>query len=48
MCRKDADKLHALRRIKKYLTVKKAKLLDNALINSHFSYASLIWNFAGK
>ena len=32
--RKAAYKLHALRRIRKYLAVEKPKLLDNAFINS--------------
>ena len=41
-------KLHALRRIKKYLTVKKAKLLYNAFINSQFNYASVVWMFCRK
>ena len=52
LCRKAAYKLHALRRIRKYLTVEKAKLLAkllaNAFINSQFTYAPLIWMFAGK
>ena len=48
LCRKAAYKLHALHRIRKYLTVEKAKLLANAFINSPFSYAPLIWMFAGK
>ena len=48
LCRKAAYKLHALRRIRKYLTVEKAKLLANAFINSQFTYASLIYMFAGK
>ena len=48
LCIKAAYKLHALRRIRKYLTVKKAKLLANAFINSQFTYALLIWMFAGK
>ena len=48
LCRKAAYKLHALRRIRKYLTVKKAKLLANAFINSQFIYVPLIWMFAGK
>ena len=48
LCRKAAYKLHALRRIRKYLTVKKTKFLDNAFISSHLSYAPLIWNFAAK
>ena len=37
-----------MRRIRKYLTVEKAKLLANAFINSQFTYAPLIWMFAGK
>ena len=48
LCRKAAYKLHALRRIRKHLTVEKAKLLANAFINSQFTYAPLIWMFAGK
>ena len=48
LCRKAAYKLHALRRIRKYLTVEKAKLLANAFINSQFTYAPLIWMFTGK
>ena len=47
LCRKAAYKLHAFRRIR-YLTVEKAKLLANAFINSQFTYAPLIWMFAGK
>ena len=48
LCRKAVYKLHALRRIRKYLAVEKAKLLANAVINSQFTYAPLIWMFAGK
>ena len=48
LCRKVVYKLHALRRIRKYLTAEKAKLLANAFINSQFTYAPLIWMFAGK
>ena len=40
--------LHALQRIKRYLSVDKAKLLANAFIDSQFKYAPLIWMFAGK
>ena len=46
--RKAAYKLHALRRIRKYPTVEKAKLLGNTFINSQFTYAPLIRVFAGK
>ena len=38
-------KLHALRQIRKYLTIDKAKLLGKAFINSHFNYAPLICMF---
>ena len=48
LCRKAAYKLHALCRIRKYLTIEKAKLLAYAFINSQFTYAPLIWMFAGK
>ena len=48
LCRKAAYKLHALRRIRKYLAVEKAKLLANAFFNSQFTYAPLIWMIAGK
>ena len=37
--------IHALRRIRKYLTLKKAKLLYNAFINIQFNYASVVWMF---
>ena len=37
--------LHALRRMRKYLAVEKAKLLGNAFINSQFNSAPLIWMF---
>ena len=39
--------LHALRRIRKYLTAEKANLLAKAFSNSQFSCAPLIWMFSG-
>ena len=42
ICRRTSYKLHTLRRIRKYLTADKAKLLANAFINSQFNYAPLI------
>ena len=36
-------KLHELRSIRKYLTLKKAKLLYNASVNSKFKYVLVIW-----
>ena len=40
LCRTANYKLHALRRIRKYLSLEKAKLLCNAFINSQFNYAA--------
>ena len=48
LCGRANLKLHALRRIRKYLTTVKAKLLYNAFINSQFNYASIIWMFCHK
>ena len=41
-------KLHALRRIRKYLSLEKAKLLYNEFINSQFNYAPLVRMFSRK
>ena len=48
LLRRASFKLHALRRIRKYLTAVKAKLFYNAFINSQFNYASIIWMFFHK
>ena len=48
LCSTANYKLHALRRIRKYLTAEKTKLLYNAFINSQFNYASVIWMFCRK
>ena len=48
LCRTAQYKLHILRRIRKYLTLDKAKLLSNAFIDSQFNYAPLIWMFCHK
>ena len=49
LLRRASFKIHALRRIRKYLTAVKAKLLlYNAFINSQFNYASIIWMFCHK
>ena len=41
-------KLHALRQIRKYLSLEKAKTLGIAFIASPFNYARLIWMFCRK
>ena len=48
LCSTANYKLHALRWIRKYLTVEKTKLLYNAFVNSQFNYASVIWMFCRK
>ena len=42
LCRKAQYKLHALRRIRKFLTSEKAKILGNAFIDSQFNCAPLL------
>ena len=39
LCRRASFKLHELRRVRKYLTTDKAKLLYNTFLNSQFNYA---------
>ena len=48
LCRRASFKLHALRKIRKHLTIDKTKLLYNAFINNRFNYASLVWMFCHK
>ena len=48
LCQRANHKLHALRRIRKYLTLEKSKLLYNNFINNQFNYASIIWMFCHK
>ena len=38
LCRRASYRLHTLRRLRKYLTVEKAKLLVNTFINSQFMH----------
>ena len=48
LVRKAQYKLHALRCIRKFLTIEKAKILGNAFIDGQFNYAPLIWMFCRK
>ena len=48
LCRTANYKLHALRRIRQYLSLERAKLLCNASINSKFNYTLLVGYFAEK
>ena len=47
-CQTASCKLHALRRIRKDLTLEKARVLGNAFVDSQFNYAPLIWMFCKK
>ena len=48
LCRKAQYKLHELRRIRKFLTIEKAKILGNAFIDGQFNYACYYGCFVGK
>ena len=48
LVRKAHYEVHALWHIRKFLTIEKAKILDNAFIDSHFNHAPLIWMFCWK
>ena len=48
LCKTARFKLHALRRIRKFLTLEQAKLLANSFVNTQFRYARLIWMFTSK
>ena len=48
LCQTASCKLHAPRRIRKYLTLEKARVMGNALVDSQFNYAPLIWMFYKK
>ena len=39
LCKTARSKLHALRRIRKFLTLEQAKLLANSFVNAQFGYA---------
>ena len=46
--RKAQYKLHVLRRIRRFLTIKNGKILGNVFIDSQFNYAPLLWIFCRK
>ena len=48
LCKTARFKLHALRRIRKLVTLEQAKLLANSFVNTQFGYAPLIWMFTSK
>ena len=48
LCKTATFKLHALRRIRKCLTLEQEKLLANSFVNTQFGYAPQIWMFTSK
>ena len=48
LCKTARSKLHALRRIRTFLTLEQAKLLASSFVNTKFWYAPIIWMFASK
>ena len=48
LCQTASYKLHALRRIRKYLTLEKTGVLRNAFMDSQFNYGPLIWMFCKR
>ena len=47
-CKTARFRLHALRRIRKFLKLEQAKLLVNSFVNTQFGYVPLIWMFTSK
>ena len=48
LCQTASYKLHALRQIRTFLTLEKARVLGNSFVDSQFNYAPLIWIFCKK
>ena len=48
LCKKATQKLHALKRIVQYMSIKQKKLVMNTFIKSQFSYSPLTWMFHSR
>ena len=48
LCKTARFKLHASRRIRKFLRLEPSNLLANSFINTQYGYAPLIWMFTSK
>ena len=48
LCRNVQYELHALRHIRMFLSIEKAKILGNAFTDSQFNFAPLLWMFCRK
>ena len=48
LCKKASQKIHALSRIYKYMTINQRKVIMKTFVLSHFGYCPLIWMFCGR
>ena len=48
LCRNGQYKLYTLRRIRKYLSLGKTKMLGNSFIDNQLNYVPLIWMFCKR
>ena len=48
LCKKTSQKLNALERVAKFMSLPKKQLLFNSFIKSQFNYCPLIWMFCSR
>ena len=48
ICTKASQKLHALSRVRNFMTLKQSKILMKTFILSHFGYCPLVWMFHSR
>ena len=48
ICTKASQKLHALSRVRNFMTLKQAKIILKTFILSHFGYCPLVWMFHSR
>ena len=48
ICNKAAQKLHALSRVNRLMTLKQRKIIMTSFILSHFGYCPLVWMFHSR
>ena len=48
ICSKASQKLHALSRVRNFMTLKQAKIILKSFILSHFGYCPLVWMFHSR
>ena len=48
LCKKASQKLHALTRVSRYMSIKQRRVIMNAFIKSQFGYYPLVWMFHSR